>query len=154
MSASQPSNHQQFASLPPGEQVVLGRARPSKVRTSKNPRYKAQTFSESVPTSRSCPNLLPDPAPNSTVPLATPFTCTKGTRIVPKRRFQKGTFVKRNGQWVGMWRVDVLQPDGTIKREQRSKTFVGLSEQTTRAAFRSILDSMHAASGATPPVPQ
>jgi hypothetical protein len=64
---------------------------------------------------------LPDPAPNSTVPLATPsFTGTKGTRIVPKRRFQKGTFAKRNGHWVGMWRVDVLQPDGAIKREQRS----------------------------------
>src|SRR5690242_7827266 len=23
---------------------------------------------------------------------------------VPKRRFQKGTFVKRRGNWVGMWR--------------------------------------------------
>jgi hypothetical protein len=98
---------------------------------------------------------LPDPSPNSTVPLATPsFTGTKGTRIVPKRRFQKGTFVKRNGQWVGMWRVDVLQPDGTIKRGQRSKTFVGLSERAARAAFQPILDSVNAASGATPPVPK
>jgi integrase len=93
--------------------------------------------------------------PDSTVPQATPsFTGTKGTRIVPKRRFQKGTFVKRNGNWVGMWRVDVLQPDGTIKREQRSKTFVGLSERAARAAFQPILDSVNAASGATPPVPK
>ena len=98
---------------------------------------------------------LPDPTPNCTVLLATPsFTGTKGTRIVPKRRFQKGTFVKRNAHWVGMWRVDVLQPDGTIKREQRSKAFVGLSERAARAAFQPILDSVNAASGATPPVPK
>ena len=98
---------------------------------------------------------LPSHLPNSTVSLATPsFTGTKGTRIVPKRRFQKGTFVKRNGHWVGMWRVDVLQPDGTIKRQQRSKTFVGLSERAARAAFQPILDSVNAASGATPPVPK
>jgi hypothetical protein len=52
---------------------------------------------------------LPSHLPSSTVSLATPsFTGTKGTRIVPKRRFQKGTFVKRNGHWVGMWRVDAL----------------------------------------------
>ena len=98
---------------------------------------------------------LPAPLPDSTVPHATPsFTGTKGTRIVPKRRFQKGTFVKRNGHWVGMWRVDVLQPDGTIKREQRSKTFVDLSERAARAAFQPILDSVNAASGATSPVPK
>jgi integrase len=98
---------------------------------------------------------LPEASPNSTVPLATPSsTDTKGIHIVPKRRFQKGTFVKRNGNWVGMWRVDVLQPDGTIKREQRSKTFVDLSERAARAAFQPILDSVNAVSGATPPVPK
>ena len=98
---------------------------------------------------------LPATLPDSTVPLATPsFTGTKGTRIVPKRRFQRGTFVKRNGQWIGMWRVDVLQPDGTIKREQRSKTFVGLSERAARAAFQPILDSVNVANRATPPVPK
>jgi integrase len=98
---------------------------------------------------------LPAELPDSTVSLATPsFTGTKGIRIVPKRRFQKGTFVKRNGHWVGMWRVDVLQLDGTIRREQRSKTFVGLSERAARAAFQPILDSVNAASGATPPVPK
>ena len=98
---------------------------------------------------------LPSHLPSSTVLLATSsFTGTKGTRIVPKRRFQKGTFVKRNGNWVGMWRVDVLQSDGTIKREQRSKAFVGLSERAARAAFQPILDSVNAANGATPPVPK
>jgi len=53
-----------------------------------------------------------------------------------------------------MWRVDVLQSDGTIKREQRSKAFVGLSERAARAAFQPILDSVNAANGATPPVPK
>lgn len=107
--------------------------------------------------SNECGNIdgLPELQTDSTVLLATPsFTGTKGTRIVPKRRFQKGTFVKRNGHWVGMWRVDVLQPDGTIKREQRSKTLVGLSERAARAAFQPILDSVNAVSGATPPVPK
>ncbi len=64
------------------------------------------------------------------------------TTPVPKRRFQKGTFVKRGDNWVGMWRVDVLQPDGTTKREQRSRTFIGLSERAARAAFQPILDAV------------
>jgi hypothetical protein len=74
--------------------------------------------------------------------------------IVPKRRFQKGTFVKRGDNWVGMWRVDVLQPDGTTKREQRSRAFIGLSERTARATFQPILDAVNAANQATPPVPK
>lgn len=102
----------------------------------------------------SADNLL-DCVANSTVRLATPSsTGTKGIHIVPKRRFQKGTFVKRTGNWVGMWRVDVMQRDSTINREQRSKTFVGLSERAARAAFQPILDRVNAANGATPPVPE
>ena len=73
---------------------------------------------------------------------------------MPKRRFQKGTFVKRNGHCVGMWRVDTLQADGTIRREQRSKTFVGLSERAARAAFQPILDAVNSTNRATPPVPK
>ena len=85
---------------------------------------------------------------------ATPsFTGTKGC-IVPKRRFQKGTFFKRKKHWVGMWRVDTLQADGTIKQEQRSRTFVGLSERAARAAFQPILDAVNSANRAIPPVPK
>ena len=73
---------------------------------------------------------------------------------MPKRRFQKGTFVKRGDNWVGMWRVDALQPDGTTKREQRAQTFTGLSERAARAAFQPILDAVNAANQATPPVPK
>jgi integrase len=100
------------------------------------------------------PAGLPSAGPQSTVTLATPsFTGTKGN-IVPKRRFQKGTFVKRKKHWVGMWRVDTLQADGTIKRDQRSKTFVGLSERAARAAFQPILDAVNSTNRATPPVPK
>jgi integrase len=53
-----------------------------------------------------------------------------------------------------MWRIDTLQPDGSTKREQRSQTFVGLSERAARAAFQPILDAVNAANHATPPVPK
>lgn len=89
----------------------------------------------------------------SSVAPATPSPTGK-RGIVPKRRFQTGTFVKRGDNWVGMWRVDALQADGTIKRAQRSKTFVGLSERAARAAFQPILDAVNAANQATPQVPK
>ena len=53
-----------------------------------------------------------------------------------------------------MWRVDTIQPDGTVKREQRSQTFLGLSERAARAKFQPILDAVNAANHATPPVPK
>jgi hypothetical protein len=87
-----------------------------------------------------------------TVSTATPSISGTKRGPVPKRRFQKGTFVKRGDNWVGMWRVDTLQPDG--KREQRSQTFVGLSARAARAAFQPILDVVNAANQATPPVPK
>src|SRR5690349_4826941 len=80
----------------------------------------------------------------STLPPATPSVAGTKRGIVPKRRFQKGTFVKRGENWVGMWRVDTLQPDGTVRREQRSRTFLGLSERAARAAFQPILDTVNA----------
>ncbi len=93
-------------------------------------------------------------APQSRVTVATPsFTGTK-RGIVPKRRFQKGTFVKRGDNWVGMWRVDVIQTDGSLRRQQRSKAFAGLSERAARAKFQPILDAVNAENHATPPVPK
>ena len=90
----------------------------------------------------------------SRVTLATPSSTGMKRGIVPRRRFQRGTFVKRHGNWIGMWRVDMMGPDGILKREQRSKTFVGLSERAARAAFQPILDSVNASNGATHPVPK
>src|SRR5215470_1725134 len=97
---------------------------------------------------------LPSSPIESILPTATPSIAGTKRGIVPKRRFQKGTFVKRGDNWVGMWRVDTLQPDGTTKREQRSKTFIGLSERAARAALQPILDAVNAANQATPPVPK
>ena len=97
--------------------------------------------------------LLPVVCAGGSLSAATPFSTGK-RGIVPKRRFQTGTFVKRGENWIGMWRIDVPQPDGTIKREQRSKTFVGLSERAARAAFQPILDAVNKASGAVAPVPK
>src|SRR5215471_7813804 len=44
---------------------------------------------------------------------------TKGNRIVPRRRFQKGSLQVKSGRRYGAYREDVLQPDGTFKRERR-----------------------------------
>ena len=98
-------------------------------------------------------NALPEISPGDSVSLATPFSTGK-RGIVPKRRFQAGTFVKRGDNWVGMWRVDVVRPDGSVRRDQRSKTFVGLSERAARQQLQPILDAVNAASGATAPVPE
>jgi hypothetical protein len=84
---------------------------------------------------------LPSSPIESILPTATPSIAGTKRGIVPKRRFQKGTFVKRGENWVGMWRVDTLQLDGTVRREQRSQTFLGLSERAARAAFQPILDA-------------
>jgi integrase len=84
---------------------------------------------------------------------ATPSSTGK-RGIVPKRRFQTGTFVKRGDNWIGMWRVDAIQPDGTVRREQRSRTFVDLSERAARQQFQPILDAVNAASGASTPIPR
>jgi hypothetical protein len=97
---------------------------------------------------------LPFGPVESILPPATPSVAGTKRGPVPKRRFQKGTFVKRGNNWVGMWRVDTLQPEGTMKREQRSRTFVGLSERAARATFQPILDAVNAANQATPPVPK
>jgi hypothetical protein len=97
---------------------------------------------------------LPSSPIESILPSATPSIAGTKRGPVPKRRFQKGTFVKRGNNWVGTWRVDTLQPDGTTKREQRSRTFTGLSERAARAVFQPILDAVNAANHATPPVPK
>src|SRR5215475_976 len=109
--------------------------------------------SNAVTSSSSQTESVPSSPIESILPTATPSIAGTKRGAVPKRRFQKGTFVKRGNNWVGMWRVDTLQPDGTAKREQRSQTFVGLSERAARAAFQPILDAVNKASGAVAPVP-
>src|SRR5215813_13345939 len=110
--------------------------------------------SNAVTSSSSQTASLPSSPIESILPTATPSIAGTKRGPVPKRRFQKGTFVKRRGNWVGMWRVDTMQPDGTTRREQRNQTFLGLSERAARAKFQPILDAVNALKHATPPVPK
>src|SRR5215831_18743320 len=54
---------------------------------------------------------LPSSPIESILPTATPSIAGTKKGTVPKRRFQKGTLVKRYGNWAGMRRVDSVQPD-------------------------------------------
>jgi integrase len=58
------------------------------------------------------------------------------TGPVPRRRFQRGSLVEKSGRWYGVYRADVLQADGTFKREQCWQSLGLISEQSERAAWR------------------
>jgi integrase len=65
---------------------------------------------------------------------------------VPRRRFQRGSLVEKSGRWYGVYRKDVLQADGTFKREQCWQPFGLTSEQSQRNAwkqFQPYLDSVN-----------
>jgi integrase len=68
---------------------------------------------------------------------------------VPRRRFQKGRLVirgVRNPQRCGMYRDDVLQPDGTIRRMRRTVRLGPVSRLSERAAwakFQPYLDRVN-----------
>lgn len=67
---------------------------------------------------------------------------------MPRRRFQRGSLVKKSGRWYGVYRVDVLQTDGTFKREQCWQPLGLVSEQSERAAwkqFQPYLDKVNEA---------
>src|SRR5262245_25427519 len=60
---------------------------------------------------------------------------TKGNRIVPRRRFQKGSLAVKSGRRYGTYRVDVLQADGKFTRKKRWEPLGLVSEQSERAAW-------------------
>ena len=66
-----------------------------------------------------------------------------GGRFVLRRRFQRGTLVERAGRWYGVCRVDVLQPDGTLRRVQRWQTLGLVSEQSERAAWKEFQTTLN-----------
>src|SRR5258707_8954378 len=70
---------------------------------------------------------LPSSPIESILPSATPSVAGTKRGIVPKRRFQKGTFVKRGGNWIGMWRGGTLPPRGPPKKEKNGPTIFSLS---------------------------
>jgi len=86
---------------------------------------------------------------------ATPSAVSTGSRTVPRRRFQRGCIVKRGDKWVGLFREDVRQPDGTNKRVHRGVTIGEVSKMSQRgalAAFQPFLDRVNAFAPAAPKV--
>src|SRR5690242_3588913 len=66
----------------------------------------------------------------------TPSPMSTGANPVPRRRFQRGSLVEKSGRWYGVYRLDVLQPEGTFRREQSWQPLGLVSEQSQRAAWR------------------
>src|ERR1700691_4004158 len=85
----------------------------------------------------------------------TPSTASTGGKTVPRRRFQKGTIIVRGKKPVrcGVFREDVLQPNGTFERVQRTAVLGPVSRLSERAAwklFQPYLDRVNAATKLPP----
>ncbi len=90
----------------------------------------------------------------ATVSAATPLPVQAG-RVALRRRFQKGTMIVRGKIPVrcGVYRDDVLQPNGTFKRVQRCEVLGPVSSLSERAAwkrFQPYLDAVNAAAKLPP----
>jgi hypothetical protein len=73
----------------------------------------------------------------ATVSAATPLPVQAG-RVALRRRFQKGTLIIRGKKPTrcGVYREDVLQPNGTFKRVQRCVVLGPVSSLSERAAWK------------------
>ena len=91
---------------------------------------------------------------DDSVPHATPSPIQAGA-IVPRRRFQKGNIIVRGKtpRRYGMFREDLLQPNGTFKRVRRC-VLLGpvstLSERAARKLLQPHLDRVNAAAKMPP----
>src|ERR1700674_4205338 len=91
-------------------------------------------------TGQVCPaGLVTAPDSGAIVAPATPCPIQAGA-IVPRRRFQKGNIIIRGKtpQRYGMYREDVLQPNGTFKRVRRCVLLGPVSSISERAAWRAF----------------
>jgi integrase len=73
---------------------------------------------------------------------------------VPRRRFQRGSLVQKSGRWYGVYRSDVRQEDGTVKREQCWQPLGLVNQQSERSAwkqFQPYLDLVNDAAKKLPP---
>src|ERR1700752_822081 len=91
---------------------------------------------------------------DATVAAATPSPIQAGA-IVSRRRFQRGNIIVRGKtpRRDGMYREDVLQPNGTFKRVRRCVFLGPASRVPDRAAgnsFQPYLDRVNAAAKALP----
>ena len=83
----------------------------------------------------------------------TPSSVSTGGKV-PRRRFQLGTIVVKSGRWYGVYRIDVLNQDGTFEREQIWQALGLVTEQSKRAArrqFQPYLDKVNAEAVKMPP---
>src|SRR5262245_25598086 len=76
---------------------------------------------------------------------------------VPRRRFQRGTFVKENRCMYSMHYIDVEQPDGSLATKQ-VKRFIGnlsqMSERAARSEHARIMAEVNLKRGSVRPAPK
>ena len=82
----------------------------------------------------------------------TPSAVSTGVPV-PRRRFQRGSLVEKSGRWYGVYREDVLQVDGTFRREQRWEPLGLVSEQSERAAWKEFQPYLDAVNDAATKLP-
>lgn len=76
---------------------------------------------------------------------------------MPRRRFQRGRVFRsgvRNPVWVGVFREDQVQPDGTIRRLQRKVRLGHCKNTSQRAAYAAFQPYLDAVNIAPPPPPK
>ena len=100
------------------------------------------------------PALAPSPSGVIDCAPVTPSPSEHGAKIVPRRRFQKGSLEVKSGRRYGLFRTDVLQSDGTFKRKKRWQPLGLVKEQSERAAwkqFQPYLDAVNEVPAKLPP---
>ncbi len=117
------------------------------------------THSTTILTVEVCPVdekqiLSAQQAANTLVVATPPITGRRGP--VPRRRFQKGSFViEKNGGMYSMHYVDVERPDGTTATKQVKRFIANLSQMSERAARREharIMEEVNQSRGSVMPV--
>lgn len=93
----------------------------------------------------------------ATVCAVTPSLLSTGVNPVPRRRFQRGQIIQRGERkpvWVGMFREDRLNPDGTIRRIKRKVILGPCASMSRRAALSALQPYLDAVNVAPAPPPK
>lgn len=64
----------------------------------------------------------------------------KGAGSLARRRFQRGSLIRRGAVWEGRWRVDLILPNGVRKRTRRRIVIGTLAEFPTKKLAQRHLD--------------
>lgn len=105
--------------------------------------------------SQTC-NGTPPLAPHVTLAVATPLEAGRKRGPVAKRRFQKGSFVIRNGMAYTLYYEDNKQPDGSLE-SRRVRHLIGpvgengLSERAARREHDRIMQEVNRKRGSVAP---